>query len=346
MPLNVGLVGFGLAGRYLHAPLIAASGMNIAAVVSRQTETVHAAFPDARVASSIEALLEVSPLDLIVIASPNRWHYGQALLALNAGKHVVIDKPMATNAAEGAELDRLATRAGLKLSVFHNRRWDSDFLTLRKVLAEGLLGEVRSFRARWDRFRPEVAVRWRERNEAGAGILYDLGSHLIDQALCLFGLPDWLQANLITQRSGAVVDDGFEILMGRGPLRIALGASSVAADHAFRYQLDGTLASFRKSGLDQQEAQLKAGVSPKDRRFGVEPRAQSGRLTIGATASAERLESERGNWLSFYRQMRAAVEQGAPVPVSVTEACRVLQVIEAARHSAEERRAVTLQWPV
>jgi scyllo-inositol 2-dehydrogenase (NADP+) len=307
---------------------------------------VHAVLPDARVVSSIEALLEFKPLDLVVIASPNRWHYAQALLALNAGKHVVVDKPLATNAVEGTELNRIATGAGLKLSVFHNRRWDSDFLSLKKLLAEGVLGEVRSFRARWDRFRPEVAVRWRERNEAGAGILCDLGSHLIDQVLCLFGPPDWVQADLFTQRAGAVVDDGFEILMGRGSLRIALGASSVVADHAFRYQLDGTLASYRKSGLDQQEVQLKAGVLPTDRRFGIEPRTQWGRLTVGVTASATPLEPQRGSWLTFYRQMRGAIENDGPVPVSVTEACKVLQVIEAARHSAEERRTITLQWPV
>jgi scyllo-inositol 2-dehydrogenase (NADP+) len=342
MPLSVGLVGFGLAGRYLHAPLISASGMRIAAVVSRQSEAVHADLPGAVVMSSIEALLELEPLDLVVIASPNRWHYSHALLALNAGKHVVVDKPVVTHAAECAALEQAATRAGRKLSVFHNRRWDSDFLTLQRLLAEGTLGEPRTFRARWDRFRPEVAVRWRERSEAGAGLLYDLGSHLIDQALCLFGPPDWLQADVFAQRSGAVVDDGFEILLGRGPLRIALGASSIAADHAFRYQLDGTLASFRKTGLDPQEAQLKAGMLTTERKFGVEPQSQWGTLTVGATASASRVEPQRGAWPSFYRQMRLAMEADAPVPVSVAEARKVLQIIEAARHSAQQRLTVTL----
>jgi scyllo-inositol 2-dehydrogenase (NADP+) len=340
--LSVGLVGFGLAGRYLHAPLIAASGMKLAAVVSSQGEAVHAYLPEARVASSIEALLEIKPLDLVVIASPNRWHYSQAQLALNAGKHVVVDKPLATSAAEGAALDQAATGAGLKLSVFHNRRWDSDFLTLKQLLAEGTLGEPQLFRARWDRFRPEVAVRWRERSEAGAGILYDLGSHLIDQALCLFGQPEWLQADVYTQRAGATVDDGFELLMGRGKLRIALAASSVAPDHAFRYQLNGALASFRKSGLDPQEAQLKAGMSPTERGFGVEPQQQWGRLTVGATASARRVEPQRGAWLTFYQQMRLAIETGAPVPVLASEACKVLQIIEAARHSAGQRRVIAL----
>lgn len=340
--LNVGLVGFGLAGRTLHAPLIVASGMRIAAVVTRQNEAVQESFPEALVKSSIEALLEVQPLDLVVIVSPNRWHYAQALLALQAGKHVVVDKPLAITAAEGAALAQAAGRAGRKLAVFHNRRWDSDFLTLQALLKAGTLGEPQLYRARWDRYRPEVAARWRERPEAGAGILYDLGSHLIDQALCLFGAPEWLQADIYTQRTGATVDDGFELLMGRGALRISLGASSLAADHGFRYQLNGTLASFRKSGLDTQEAQLRAGLAPTDRRFGLEPQTQWGRLTVGATAHTERVEPQRGCWLDFYRQMRQAIETDAPVPVTAHEACGVLHLIEVARQSAAQRRVVEL----
>ncbi len=340
--INVGLVGFGLAGRTLHAPLIVASGMRIAAVVTRQGEAVLASFPDAEVKSSIEALLEVRPLDLVVVVSPNRWHFPQALLALEAGKHVVVDKPLGVSATEGALLVAAAERVGRKLSVFQNRRWDSDFLTLQSLLAAGTLGEPQLFRARWDRYRPEVVVRWRERKEAGAGILFDLGSHLIDQALCLFGAPEWVQADIFTQRAGANVDDAFELQMGRGALRIALGASSLAADHGFRYQLNGTLASFRKSGLDQQEAQLKAGLSPNDRQFGLEPQMQWGRLTVGATAHTERVEPQRGVWLNFYRQMRLAIESDAPVPVMAMDACKVLRIIEAARESAAQRRVIAL----
>ncbi len=341
--LSVGLVGYGLAGRYLHRPLIAAAGMDIVAVVSRQTELLRAELPAARAVSSVEALLEIRPLDLVVIASPNRWHYSQAVQALNAGKHVVVDKPLAPSSSEARELDELATRLQRKLAVFHNRRWDSDFLTLQKLVAGGTLGEPLTFRCRWDRYRPEVAVRWRERSEAGAGILYDLGSHLIDQALCLFGAPEWLQANLCTQRPGATVDDGFDILMGRGKLRISLGASSVAADHAFRYQLDGADASFRKSGLDPQERQLKSGMALSDLKFGVEPHSQWGSVTVGATGVRTRLEPQRGSWPVFYQQMRRAIETDAAVPVSAADAGRVLQVIEAARFSSDERRCINLQ---
>ena len=162
-------------------------------------------------------------------------------------------------------------------------------------------------------------MRWREHIEAGAGILYDLGSHLIDQALCLFGAPEWLQANLCTQRAGATVDDGFDILMGRGKLRISLGASSVAADHGFRYQLDGADASFRKSGLDPQELQLKSGMSLSDPKFGVEPHSQWGSVTVGATGVRTRLEPQRGSWPVFYQQMRRAIEADAGVPVTAAD---------------------------
>ena len=341
--LSVGLVGFGLAGRYLHRPLIAAAGMDIVAVVSRQSELLRTELPSARVVSTIEALLEIKPLDLVVIASPNRWHYSQAMRALDAGKHVVVDKPLAPSSVEARELGEAATRLERKLAVFHNRRWDSDFLTLQKLLAEGVLGEALSFRGRWDRYRPEVAVRWRERKEVGAGILYDLGSHLIDQVLCLFGAPEWLQAKLYTQRPGAIVDDGFEILMGKGNLRIALGASSVAADHAFRYQLDGANGSFRKSGLDPQESQLKSGMPLSNSKFGVEPRTQWGYLTLGATAVCTRLEPQRGTWSVFYQQMRRAIETDGTVPVAAADASRVLQVIEAARLSSDEHRSISLQ---
>jgi scyllo-inositol 2-dehydrogenase (NADP+) len=341
--LSVGLVGFGLAGRHLHRPLIAAAGMDIVAVVSRQTELLHAELPAARVVSSIEALLEIKPLDLVVIASPNRWHHSQAMQALNAGKHVVVDKPLAPSSVEASELGDVATRLQRKLAVFHNRRWDSDFLTLQKLLAEGVLGEPLSFRARWDRYRPDVAVRWRERNEAGAGILYDLGSHLIDQALCLFGAPEWLQAKLFAQRPGAVVDDGFEILMGRGNLHISLGASSVAADHAFRYQLDGANGSFRKSGLDPQAGQLELGMPVSDPKFGVEPQTQWGELTVGVTAVRTPVEPQRGSWPVFYQQMRRAIETDSAVPVAAAAAGRVLQIIEAARLSSTEGRSISFQ---
>jgi scyllo-inositol 2-dehydrogenase (NADP+) len=334
---GVGLVGFGLAGRVLHAPLIVASGMEIVGVVTRQAEAVKSSFPAAEVVTDLDELLRMQRVELVVIATPNRLHAPQAIAALRAGRHVVIDKPMALTAADADEIVAAVASSGCHLAVFQNRRWDSDFLTLQRVIAGGALGELSSFEAHWDRFRPAVADRWREHPEEGGGILYDLGPHLVDQALCLFGLPDWLQADVFAQRAGAVVDDTFEIRMGIGRLRITLRSRSLVPDNALRYRLHGTLGSLSKTGMDVQENQLRAGMSPLDPGFGVEPRSQWAQLLTAATGETREVPPERGEWLSFYRSLRASIELGAPLgAVPGGEAGRqVVRVIEAARRSSD-----------
>lgn len=333
--ISVGLVGFGLAGRVLHAPLIANAGMTIVGVVTRQAQAVRETLPTAAVMPDIESLLLLNPLDLVVIATPNEHHAPQATKALAAGKHVVVDKPLAVSVAQADELIQMAARAERKLAVFQNRRWDSDFLTIRELMTNGLLGDIASFEARWDRFRPQVAERWREQAGVGCGVLFDLGPHLIDQALCLFGMPDWLQADVFAQRPNAVVDDGFEIRMGKGSLRVSLGVSSLAADNALRYRVHGVGGSFRKVGLDVQEAQLRQGMSPSDASFGVEPERQWGCFVSANQGESTLIPSVRGDWGAFYRAMRASIETNAPVPVSAHEARNVLKLIELARVSDE-----------
>ena len=205
----------------------------------------------------IEAQVIAAPLELVVIATPNHLHCAQALMALEHGKHVVIDKPLARSTREADRLIEAAAHHHCKLAVFHNRRWDSDFLTIERIVAEELLGPIVNFEARWDRYRPTVSDRWREQPQFGGGMLLDLGSHLIDQSLRLFGMPQWLQRTCLAQRSGAVTDDGFELRMGQGNLAgITLGVSSMAADHALRYRMHGLDASYRKCGMDVQERQL------------------------------------------------------------------------------------------
>jgi scyllo-inositol 2-dehydrogenase (NADP+) len=340
--INVGLVGFGLAGRVLHAPLIQAAGMRIAAVVSRQEAPVRNTLPEARLLPDLGALLALPGLDLIVIATPNHLHAPQALAALEHGKHVVIDKPVALSAAECDRIAAAAERHRRQVAVFHNRRWDSDFLTLRRLLDDGALGPVLSFQGRWDRYRPVVAERWREHADAGGGLLYDLGSHLIDQALCLFGWPEWLQADVYRQRSGARVDDAFVLRMGRGSLRIELSANSVAADSAMRYQVHGLSASWRKQGLDVQEQQLRDGCAPSDASFGAEPETQWGQIVDGASQRTLATRPERGDWLAFYRAMRHTIETGSAVPVKLEDARQVLQIVAAARASSEHGNRVDL----
>jgi len=339
--ISVGLVGFGLARRVFHAPLITHAGMTIVGVVTRQAQAVKEMLPTATVVADLEALLQITPLDLVVIATPNEYHAPQASQALTAGKHVVVDKPLAVSVAQAGELIALAKRTGRKLAAFQNRRWDSDFLTIRELIKQGSLGDIVSFEARWDRFRPQVAERWREQAGDGSGVLFDIGPHLIDQALCLFGMPDWLQADVFAQRANAAVDDGFEIRMGKGPLRISLGVTSLAADNALRYRLHGTSGSFRKQGLDVQETQLRQGMSPAAATFGIEPETQWGCL-VAADQSEKVIPAVRGNWSAFYHAIRASIESDAPLPVSAHEARRILKIIELARISSETGRRVEL----
>jgi scyllo-inositol 2-dehydrogenase (NADP+) len=334
MRLRVGLVGFGLAGRVLHAPLIRTAGMEIVGVVTRQAEAVAASLPAASTYADAESLLAAAKPDLVVITSPNHLHHPQALLSLAAGAHVVVDKPMALTMAEAHTMMQAAASAGRVLSVFHNRRWDSDFLTVQRLVAERALSAIHHYEARWERFSPTVRERWRERAEAGGGLLNDLGPHLIDQALCLFGQPDWLQAEIYTQRPGAVVDDAFEIRMGRGPLRMVLGANCLAASPAPRFRLLAATNSYTKYGLDVQEAQLKDGMQPDSPGFGVEPESQRGLLTDGASAAVRVVPAERGNWLHYYQSLQRSITHGTPPPVAASAAPAVLSIIEAARRSS------------
>ena len=339
---GVGLVGFGLAGRYFHAPLIEAADMRIVGVVTSRLEEVRTTLPHAHVFSSLDELLSRSDVDLIVIATPNRLHLQQATAALQAGKHVVIDKPMCTSASEARTLIELARRQARVLSVFHNRRWDADFLTIRDLMASGRLTDVRSFHTRWDRFRPQVIDRWRERDEPGAGVLYDLGPHLLDQVLCLFGQPDWVQGDVFQQRDGADTDDGFELLMGKGSLRITVGVNLLSAASAYRYMVNGAQGSYWKRGIDPQETQLRSGMSPKAPEFGRESSTDYGMWIDGASQISETVPSCRGRWIEYYQGIRDALDGPNEPPVSALDGMRVLMMIEAALQSSRTGQRVRL----
>lgn len=338
MPLRAGIVGFGLAGRYFHAPLLRQAGFDVCAVVSSRPDAVRAYLPQAQVLASTEELLE-KPIDLVVIASPNQLHVPQARAALTAGKHVVVDKPAAVTSAAAHALASFAREQNRVLAVFQNRRWDSDFLTLRGLIEADRLGEINLYEARWDRFRPEIADRWRERAEPGAGVLFDLGSHLIDQALQLFGMPDWLQADVFAQRLNSAADDCFDLLLAKNNTRIRLGVSSLVANNGFRYRVHGAKASFLKSGLDTQEPQSRAGMEPSDAEFGIEPKSQWGTL-FNPDGHSELIAPERGRWMSFYEGVRASIEHGSPPPVTADEGARVIEIIEAAFLSSREARRI------
>jgi scyllo-inositol 2-dehydrogenase (NADP+) len=319
--IRVGLAGYGLAGAAFHAPLILACGrMQLSGVwTSRDAPVRVDTFGD---------LVERS--DLLVIATPNTTHFELAAAALEADKHVVVDKPVAVTLAEADALIGLAAERDRGLTVFHNRRWDSDFLTVRKLLPR--LGEIALFEAHWDRFRSQIKRGWREIAQPGGGVLSDLGPHMIDQALLLFGMPDAISADVLAQRDEAQVDDYFDLTLHYAAHRVCLRCSTLVAQPRPRFAVHGTGGSFVKHGLDPQEAQLKSGMDPRDDPFGFDP--NDGILTL-PDGSRQGVPSERGDYRAFYEQVADAILDGAPAPVDPSDARAGLLVIDLARQGSE-----------
>jgi scyllo-inositol 2-dehydrogenase (NADP+) len=332
-PVGVGLIGYGLAGSALHAPLIEAeAGLRLLAVASRRPEAVRRDLPAVRVLATPAELLEDPAVDLVVVAAPTAAHYQLACQALAAGRHVVVEKPLAARASEADALIRLAADQGRLLSVFHQRRWDGDFLTVRRCLEAGLLGRVSTYIARWDRFRPEPQGGWREEDLPGAGVLYDLGAHLVDQALCLFGPPATISADVGAQRPGVGSDDWFHLVLGYGELRVVLQAGSLVRLPGPRFEVHGEAGSLVKHGLDPQAAALEAGRRPGDPGWGLEPEDQYASLTtgLGGLEFTGRLATLPGAWQMFYRQMAAAILGQGQVPVPASAARDTVRVLECA----------------
>jgi scyllo-inositol 2-dehydrogenase (NADP+) len=335
----VGLVGFGLAGRDFHAPFIEATdGLELVAVVTSRSEEVAARHPRAEVLRAAAALW--NRCELVVIAAPNRVHASLAREAIAAGVAVIVDKPLAVTAAEAAGVVSRARDAGVPLSAFHNRRWDDDFLTVRRLLAQGALGEVVRVESRFERFRPDVSgERWRESPDPadGGGTLLDLGSHLVDQARVLLGPVLRVYAEVGRRRPGAAVeDDAFLALEHPDGVGSHLRMGAAAPLHGERFAVTGLRAGFLTEGMDPQEQALRAGATPGEPGFAGAPRA--GRL-VGADG-ARAVALERGDYGAFYRAVPEWLRDGAPPPVDPEDAVAVLRVIEAARTSAAERRVV------
>lgn len=339
-PVRVGLFGYGYAGRTFHAPLIGVeAGLRLCAVASRDAAKVQADWPGVAVHDDPFALAASPDIDLAVIATPNDTHAPLARAAIDAGKHVVVDKPFTLNLAEARDLVARAERRGVLLSVFHNRRWDSDFLTVSRAIAAGAIGRVAHFESHFDRFRPQVRDRWRERAGPGGGIWFDLGPHLADQALRLFGLPDAVQASLAVQRDGATADDWAHVVLSYAERRVVLHAGMLVAGGASRFVVHGTGGSLVKTGSDRQEAQLLAGMAPGGEGWGVDPDA----LRIhGPDGDEHRIAAERGDQCGFYRAVAAALDGSGINPVPPIEALAVVAVVEAATTSAREGRTVGL----
>ena len=354
-PIQVGLIGFGFAGQTFHAPIIAGvEGLELAAILQRNGDTAAQAYPQARVVRSLREMLSLDSISLIVVATPNDSHAPIAKESLLAGRDVVIDKPFALTYAEAGEVAKLAEKQGRLLSVYQNRRFDGDFNTLQKLIAAGDLGRVVTYESHFDRFRPELrAGAWREQAGPGTGVLFDLGPHLIDQALTLFGAPEAVSADVRLERDGAAADDAFDITLHYPGLRAYLRATMLASRSGPHYIVHGTRGSYLKFGLDPQEDALKRGERPGDfPDWGREPAAAWGTLTLGPIGvpagrgiptqpSEERkIPTEPGDYRGYYENVRDAILGKAPLAVTPAAALRIMRVIELAHQSSHERRVV------
>ena len=355
--IQVGVIGYGLAGRVFHAPFVSAvPGFSLAAIVARHGDEAARAWPGAGILRSADEAFASPELDLIVVATPNETHFDLARRALEAGKHVVVDKPFAASSAQARELIALATQRSLVLAPFHNRRWDGDFLTVKQLLAQGTLGRLVSYESHFDRFRPiPRAATWKESAGDSNGLLMDLGPHLVDQALALFGAPGSLIASVRRDREGTGIEDAFDLWLEYDGFHALLRSTMIAADASARFLLHGTQGSYRKFGVDPQEPALVAGASVPPlgdaRAWLAEEASAWGELTVAPDPAQpqnlvrSRVETAPGDYRGFYSNVRDAVRGVAPLAVTAEDAERTLRLLELARESSREgeRLAVDLR---
>jgi scyllo-inositol 2-dehydrogenase (NADP+) len=352
--IGVGLIGYGLGGRIFHAPFISAvPGLRLVSVVERTGDEAAKAYPAVRIVRSVEELLDDRYVELVVVSTPNQTHSSLAKQALEAGKHVVVDKPFATSSEQARELAEVAQRKGLYVVPFQNRRWDGDFLTVRKVLAGGELGRLVTFKSHLDRFRPIPRENsWKETGSPANGMLFDLGPHLIDQVLSLFGVPAAITASVRSDRDDTAIEDGFDIALrypgtGSKELLVHCGATYLACIPAPRFLLHGTHGSFEKYGVDPQEPALVSGArvpaldSPEI--WLQESEDAWGRMAVAPAPATptllveKRIKTQPGDYRRFYANVRDAILGNAPIDVPPDDGYRVIRLLELARQSSAQR---------
>ncbi|HAT1526499.1 oxidoreductase [Morganella morganii] len=342
--LKVGLIGYGFAGKTFHAPFIVNNAnMELTKVASSDAAKVHADYPDVQVVATPEAIFADPAIDLVVIPTPNDTHFPLARMALAAGKHVVVDKPFTLTSEEGFTLAKQADDAGLVLSVYHNRRFDSGYLTLKSLFDSKKLGDIKYFEVHFDRYRPHPQKRWREAAALGSGIWYDLGSHLIDQALQFFGKPTAITADLGMIRPGSEAVDYFHAQLHYPDVKVVLHATTVAAAESPVYIVHGMKGSYVKYGLDPQENALKAGQMPVGVNWGHDSR--DGELSLspdGIEVITETYPNKAGHYGRYYAEVAEAIINNGPNPVTAQEGAEVIRIIEAGMESHKTGRTVTL----
>lgn len=343
-PISTALLSYGMSGKVFHAPLLEAHpGFRITKVLERSRQYVRERYPHVESVSTLHDILDDQTIELVVVNTPHDTHADLARQALERGKHIVVEKPFTLTTREAQELIDLAERQSLVLSVFQNRRWDGDFLTLQQVVASNMVGRIVAFEAHYDRYRPVVdKASWKESAASGSGILYNLGAHLIDQAIVLFGMPQWIDAQVGVQRTGGTADDFYDIRMGYNGLNVTLKSSYLVREHGPRYALYGEAGSFIKYGLDTQEQALKDGISPGLPGWGQEPASAWGKLqtTWQSLNMHATVETIPGNYLTYYDTLFEAIRDGKDPGVTAEQALQVIQLIEATMQSNREQRAI------
>ncbi|MDR1672386.1 MAG: oxidoreductase [Bacteroidales bacterium] len=344
--IHAGLASFGMSGKVFHAPILTHhQGFYLNTIVERSKNEAKAIYPDVSVVRSFDELLHNDNIELVVINTPDHTHFELAHKALEAGKHVIIEKPFTQTIGQGEDLLNLAHKKGLKLSVFQNRRWDGDFLTVRRIIDNQWLGRLVEFESNYMRFRNFIQPdTWKESALQGIGIVYNLGSHMIDQALMLFGMPEAVWADVDSLRGGSEIDDYYHIKLSYPDVKVTLKASYLAREEGARYTLNGTQGSFLKYGIDPQEDALKQGGNPTQPGWGQEPERFWGILNTDCNGIHIRgkIETVAGNYASYYDNIYDVLRNDAVLDVLPEQALNVIRLIEAAMESSRIRQYITL----
>lgn len=345
-PITTALLSYGMSGEIFHAPLLDAHhGFVLSKVVQRNSTKPISRYPQVKIVSTVDDVMRDEGIELVIVNTPNETHYAFATLALEAGKHVVVEKPFSVTTAEAQALISLAKKTGKVLTVFQNRRWDGDFLTVKKVVEEKLVGTIVEFELHYDRYRNYIeANTWKEESAPGTGILYNLGSHMLDQVLVLFGMPLEVDARMGTQRPGGRVDDYYDIRLQYKGFHSIVKSSYLVREAGPRYTLHGTAGSYVKYGLDPQEQALKEGKHPGNTSWGSEPEEFWGKLntTLGNLHIVGRVETIPGNYLAFYKNVYDVIREGKELMVKPETSRDVISLIEACIQSNRLRQVVKL----
>jgi predicted dehydrogenase len=345
--INVAVIGFGMSAKVFHLPLISDNEeFQLTAICTSQKQLVSEKYPAISIYSSIDELIKHSEVDLVIITTPNALHYNHTKLCLENDVHVIVEKPMTATSVEAEELVKLAEANKLILSVFHNRRWDGDFLTVKKLLSNNALGEIRLFESNFDRFRPIVSDKWKEHPGPATGVWFDLGAHLVDQIICLFGLPVSLTARCLALRDDSKTTDYFHVQLHYPELEVILHSSPYTVVQNSRFNIQGSKRCLVKHGLDIQEEQLKNGMLPSQKMFGEDKPEYHATLYSNTSengTTSENIVTEHGDYKQFYCGIAHAINHGEKVPVSGDDGVNVIKILELAVQSSKSGQTLILE---